>query len=191
MDKYCLPDDYLARLENSYFDDTPYRDEYQDEVYSTAKKMFTDMEMRSVLDIGTGSGYKLMKYFKEFNTMGADLEPTLTFLRNKYPDRQWGTLDDLPSWWDMIICSDVLEHISDPDAFLDLILQKNFAVAVFSTPDRDSLYHGPGNLGMPSNPAHVREWTMPEFLCYMKKKFYVLKQIKIEPNTQIIICQKK
>jgi len=191
MDKYCLPDNYSARLDNSYFDDTPYKDEYQDEVYATARVYLDQKNLKSVLDIGTGSGYKLMKYFKDCVTAGVDLEPTVAFLKSKYPTRKWGSISDFQGYWGMIICSDVIEHIPDPDEFLDTIAAMDFKSVVFSTPDRGTLYGGAENLGMPSNPAHVREWNMAEFSCYIEKRFRIKLTIKIQPNTHMLICTKK
>ena len=190
MDKYCLPDDYVHRNENAFFDDTPYRDEYQDEVYQAALEQACTFVDCRVLDIGTGSGFKLMKYFKDFNTTGVDIEPTLSFLKNKYPSRYWASFEDITGYYDLVICSDVIEHIPDADEFLQNILSIDFETIVFSTPDRESMYGGK-SYGPPNNPAHVREWTMKEFNCYISKYFYVLNHIKVIPNTQICICRKK
>jgi hypothetical protein len=189
MDRYCLPDNYKHRLSNSFFDDTPFKDEYQDEVYAKAKEILLKQGYSSVLDIGTGSGFKLIKYFDKYRTYGVDLDPTLVFLRKEYPNKSWGNFNSIQGKHDLVICSDIIEHIPYPDEFLKKILNLDFEEIIFSTPDRDSLYKD--SLGEPSNPAHVREWNMSEFRCYLNKFFNVEHQEKYEPNTQIVICTKK
>ncbi len=190
MDRYCLPDDYNHRLDNSFFDDTPYKDEYQDEVYAEAKKIVLNNKYTSILDIGTGSGFKLLKYFSEYRTLGIDVEPTITFLRHQYPEKEWGDFDSISESYNLAICSDVIEHVTDPDEFIASINNLDFDKIIFSTPDRDSMY-GAGTIGEPLNSAHVREWTMSEFYCYLSRHFMIEYQLKVEPNTQILVCTKK
>jgi hypothetical protein len=89
MDCYCIKDGYRARLKNRYFDDTPLKDEWQKEVYETARGLADLHGFRSILDIGTGSAYKLLKYFRDEDTLGMDLPKTVAWLRRTYPDRRW------------------------------------------------------------------------------------------------------
>jgi hypothetical protein len=40
------------------------------------------------IDVGCGSGWKLVNILSnEFQTIGIETEPALSFLRNKYPDK--------------------------------------------------------------------------------------------------------
>ena len=48
----------------------------------------------TVLDIGTGSGFKLLKYFNNYDTIGMDLTPTVNWLKSKYPNLTDETLDE-------------------------------------------------------------------------------------------------
>jgi len=86
---YCIKEGYEVRLDNAAFDDTPFTDEFQREVYQFARKVADEMACKSVLDIGCGSGYKLVANFPEgeFLTAGLELQATVEWLRTKYPDR--------------------------------------------------------------------------------------------------------
>jgi len=124
-DKYYLPQNYRARLDNKHFDDTSVmfaNDEWQKEVYIAAMLLARRLVPSNndngtgrgkhqernrtglVLDIGAGSGYKLMKFLSpEFETIGFETEPAISFLRKKYPNEEWvdsGKPDEsLPESW--------------------------------------------------------------------------------------------
>jgi len=194
MENYNLKKEYIHRLENYYFDDTPYKDEYQDDVYEEASLISITNKYNNIIDIGTGSGYKLIKYFNKQNTVGVDLEPTLIFLKNKYPNKKWSNFESIDENfdYDLVICSDVIEHIPEPNSFLFEINKLKFKKIVFSTPDKLAMY-GMEHFGPPSNPSHVREWDMNELYNYLSKFYNIEKHFKSSPNsnTQIIVCTKK
>jgi len=174
MKNYYIKESYTPRLQNRYFDDTINTDGWQKEVYQFAKQVAVENNFSKILDIGTGSGYKLIENFSDMDTLGIDLTPTVAWLREKYPNRNWSDSFEPVQGYDMIIASDVIEHIPEPDSLLDLIEACNPKLIVFSTPDRDLLpveFHN----GPPKNRSHVREWTMPEFSAYIGSRFNVLK----------------
>lgn len=70
-------------------------DEWQREVYLTAANLMRSNLLRTVYDIGCGSGYKTVHYLGEFDTTGFDLERTVLFLKKTYPDRKWGSVQFL------------------------------------------------------------------------------------------------
>lgn len=172
---YFIPDDYIIRDAVQDFEgEAKMQDGWQNEVYAEARALMDAHGLQSVLDIGTGSGFKLIKYFRDKLTFGIDLPPAVQMLRDKYPDRQWGTsLFDCLHGYDLIICSDVIEHVDDPDGLCNLIkCVADVKYAVISTPDRDLVTTQP-KLGPPRNTCHVREWTFAEFGAYMRSHFNV------------------
>jgi 2-polyprenyl-3-methyl-5-hydroxy-6-metoxy-1,4-benzoquinol methylase len=192
MNNYFIKENYTHRLNNSFFDDTSFKDEWQKEVYTYARQIADAHNLTSVLDIGTGSGYKLMANFKDFDTLGMDLEPTVKWLKETYNDRKWTDSFEPVLGYDMIIASDVIEHIPDPDILLDLIQKCAPKMIVLSTPDRSlstvSNFDGP-----PYNKSHVREWTMFEFKNYIESKFNVLDHFisNKEQHTQVVLATLK
>jgi 2-polyprenyl-3-methyl-5-hydroxy-6-metoxy-1,4-benzoquinol methylase len=194
MENYYLHKNYVHRLDNQFFDDTPYKDQYQDDVYSSAKDVVDREGYTKLIDIGTGSGFKLMKYFNNLDTIGVDLEPTINFLKKTYPSKKWSDLASIDGniEYDLIICSDVIEHIPEPNKFINEINKIKFKKIMFSTPDRLNMY-GFDHQGPPLNPSHVREWSMDEFNKYISEFYNVEEHFKSSPNsnTQIILCSKK
>lgn len=192
MKNYFIKENYNHRVNNLFFDDTGFQDEWQSEVYTYARQIADAHNIKSVLDIGTGSGYKLMANFKDFDTLGMDLEPTVKWLSTKYKDRRWTDGFTAVIGYDMIIASDVIEHILDPDMLLDLIQKCAPKLIVFSTPDR-SLSTLLDLDGPPYNKSHVREWTMFEFRNYIESRFNVLDHFisNKEQHTQVILATLK
>lgn len=182
-DRYCIRELYQSQ-QNKFFDNTTNKDEWQLQVYQYARAVADQLNFRKVADVGCGSGYKLVQYLGDFDTTGYDLEPTLTWLKNKYPSKKWklsnfGDKDLAPA--DLVISADVVEHIPDANAYMAYLLQFDAQYYVVSTPDR--FYGTLSQFGPPVNPAHVREWTHNEFANYANTHgFRVLDARVYEPQ---------
>lgn len=186
MDRYCLPDEYRARHDPAHHNDISFSDQFQREVYEFARDLMMSKHLRSVLDVGCGSGYKLVTYLGEFEITGLETEPCLSYLHQTYPNRRWresgepsrSFANDVAGPYDLIICADVIEHMIEPEALIAYIRSIPSTYALFSTPDREILAtHSPWNApieGPPVNSAHVREWTFEEFKRFLEKHFIVV-----------------
>src|SRR4051812_28257713 len=86
---YFIRANYEARTSYFHHDDTPLKDEFQDEVYFIANELRLCNGYNKIADIGCGSAYKLIKYFSSCDTTGFEIEPTLSCLKERYPDRRW------------------------------------------------------------------------------------------------------
>ena len=195
INNYCIDPSYQSRTEYHHYDDQDEEDQWQLEVYLHALGLMKKYQLGSVIDIGCGSAFKLVTYLGEYSTFGIELPANVEFLRQKYPDREWiesdiSTNSSLIA--DVVICSDVIEHLVDPDELLNYIKTISFRYLVLSTPDR-GLIHKPGTksyFGPPRNPTHIREWTFAEFKEYISKHFNVIdhRVTNLEQFTQMIIC---
>ena len=186
--RYCLPENYVSRASVPHFLDV-HEDQYQNEVYRYARELFDGHGMKSVLDVGCGSGFKLMKYFSDAYTTGMEVEPTLSMVKEKYPDRRWLNADTLVLRHDLLICSDVIEHLEDPDALLQLIWRIKPSLIVISTPARE-LIPGADQSGPPRNIHHTMEWSREEFRRYIGEAFAIDHQRTIpEEYGQLIVCR--
>ena len=195
---YGMLPGYRARHEPQHFDDTANTDDWQREVYIFAADLMAREALASVHDVGCGSGFKLIKYLGQHHTIGFDVPSTVEHLRTQYPDREWKSAPfsarDIPPA-DMVICSDVIEHVPDPDALLGFVGGLAKRLMVFSTPERNFLYR-PGSkyrYGPPSNPSHVREWSADEFSRYIASRFDILHHeiTNAVQGTQMILCAKR
>ncbi len=55
---YFIRPGYAVNLPNEFFDDTPFRDQWQKEVYLEAANLASERGLCTILDIGCGSGFK-------------------------------------------------------------------------------------------------------------------------------------
>jgi len=192
---FCLHPEYISRREGVPFDDRTYRDEWQREVYELAREIFDKYSCKNVIDFGCGSGFKLAKYFSDVDFVGIEIEPALSFLRQKYPDRLWRSGEEITSELfdtDMVICSDVIEHLSNPDLLLTAISESSAKIVVISTPALELLADRglSPRLGPPANPAHLREWTTLEFKRYVSQFLPISRHVvtNISQCTQVIVA---
>ena len=184
---------YRLRVDNLFYDDTVNTDEWQREVYQFAKTVLIQEGLKSVCDLGCGSGYKLVANFAGIRTIGIDLPATCAYLRNTYPDREWREINlgcTFTEPIDMVIAADVIEHLPDPNAFLTYIARLGPKQIVLSTPDRN-LMGKRNHAGPPGNPAHVREWSFSEFRAYIGEYFQIEKHFisNVKQGTQCILCK--
>lgn len=195
---YCIKTSYHSRGKYMFFDDTPLKDEWQLEVYLFAQKMMQENKFKSVIDVGCGSGYKLLKYLGQYDTMGLEVSPTYEWLLEKFPHRRWIKSDfntNKKLSTDLVISSDIIEHLEDPDKLLDFVNRIECKSIIFSTPSRDLLYRfwNWGYWGPPRNKHHVREWSFNEFRQYLSLSFEVIFHTitNREQCTQMVVCKKK
>lgn len=174
-EKFFIHPEYEPRLDNWAYDDTILTDEFQWETYDYARHIAQRDGFDSILDVGCGSGYKLVHWFANYRTLGLDLPDLVRFLRRTYPAQNWQTADlDLETFegYGVAIVADVIEHLVDPDILIRFLLRSRPKRIVISTPERDLLHHGTWN-GPPKNIHHVREWNYAQFHSYLSSAFHV------------------
>lgn len=187
MKTYCIKEGYTSREAVPHFDDTPFRDEFQDDVYEYASKIHTPL--CRVMDVGCGSGFKLLKWFRHLPTLGFEVQPTLAWLKEHYSNRDWLAFGSKPIvLGGLLICSDVIEHVEDPNILLEFICTLNPDRIVISTPDRDVLQLDTQD-GPPRNIHHVREWNHDEFVKYLEQWFVINDSVR--GKTTIVQCSMK
>jgi len=213
MNNYFIKEGYKIQKANFTLDDnrkTTYWDEnaiklnsfYQWDVYKYVSELVKNTKYNKVVDIGCGASKKLKKLIKPYvkEVIGIDQDSVINFCREKYPDITFfaDNFESLNSSSnscmhdvDIIICSDVIEHLVDPDVLLNYI--KNIAnkdtLIVISTPERDLLR---GKDCMSSEkPEHVREWNKEEFAKYIENSGLEILSHKVLPFIKFDLFSKE
>jgi len=171
--RYGIKAGYQHREKAVSFPDVCSAMVYQPKVYQFARYLAERAGIGRIVDIGCGSGRKLLSFTGSQELVGIDTAQNLAFFRDVVPTAQAIEADleqGLPakarelSEDAIVVCADVLEHLMSPDRLLtDLsALTQTAPFILLSTPDRVRA-RGVGDFGPPGNEAHVREWTIDEF----------------------------
>lgn len=170
---------------------------FQYHVYAYAARLARRHALRSLLDVGCGPGVKLGRFFGQRSTCmtgitsitGIDQPATRPLLAQHCPHVSFIAADldnesDVTTQlavraqhksnshhaapFDLVICADVLEHLTNPCGVMRAIrnITTISSLILLSTPDRDrergrSCRHSP-------KPEHVREWASVEFTAYAR-----------------------
>jgi 2-polyprenyl-3-methyl-5-hydroxy-6-metoxy-1,4-benzoquinol methylase len=185
---------YINRTSPHQYFDMGMKDEWQKEVYLLAADILQKNNFDSVVDIGCGSAYKLLNFFpSHIKITGVEEDITYNWLKKEYPTKNWIKYKNnlKLEHHDLLICSDVIEHIVDVIDFVDWINSLSWKVAVISTPDKSLLYDE-SHIGPPGNGSHVREWTFTEFNNFLSQWFKVKDHLITNRGqaTQTIILEK-
>lgn len=177
---YLLPAGYRRRRENAAFFDVPTHLVYQPHVYELAIWLARKSGVKKIIDIGCGSGAKLEPARADFDLICIDNAFALDLARKTLPDARFIETDlerGLPSsvggedFADaVIICSDVIEHLSNPERLLRALSRaaNTSPYVLVSTPDRTRA-RGALDMGPPINPAHTMEWSEDELARLLRK----------------------
>lgn len=158
---------------------------YQYDVYQTARAMADSAGVRTLADVGCGTGLKLNHFFGGFETTAFDQPTVETIVRQYAPDSAFRAIDladptPTDESFDLVICADVIEHLLDPDPCMDFLRAITARFCFISTPERD-IVRGPDCMGSVKD-VHVREWNSREFAAYVHSRgFDILKHELLPP----------
>lgn len=210
MNNYCIRDGYTPRLQPDYFADVRADGKlWQPHIIPIAAHLARTKRAKRLVDIGCGRGIGLTPYAREFDLVGIDFGGNLQWARdnhdfgtwidcdleNNMPDMDWQTFKN-----SVVICSDVIEHLVQPDYLLATLMSALCCCdyVVLSTPDRLRTY-GYDQSGMPGNVHHVREWTLDELTellesCGMGiawRGWTVSNNVDLQKNTILMILMRR
>lgn len=174
--------------------------DYQMEVYKTAYSIFTESRSCSVIDLGCGNSAKLLTCFKlKYRIVGVDFqEKLLDILKNNFDQNATYFGKDLEEefnlneTFDMVICADVIEHLTNPIMLLENAKRhmSEDSILVLSSPEKDSIKI--------NNSLHAREFTCDELSAVLlaagfeiieKKNYKEINDITYTNN--IFVCKLK
>jgi SAM-dependent methyltransferase len=188
-ERYFLPEGYRtnpvattrdSEREDVYWNPNRWRNAlyYQYPVYKYCANLIKKTGANRIVDVGCCCVVRklemLHRRFRQLEIVGIDQEEPIQTCRRNYSFGRW-IADDLENpgpevdglQADLVVCSDVIEHVLDPDVLLEYLRARCRAGGriVISTPDRERLY-GLGKLAAGQR-DHVREWSGVEFSSYL------------------------
>ena len=171
--------------------------------YTTLLSEIKNLKPSSILDVGCGEGFTLERLQDAGigkKLEGVDyLDTAIQIGRKQFPQftlRQ-GNIYALPyqdNSFDLLICSEVLEHLEHPDEALKELFRVTKKYVVFSVPNEpwfmaSNFLRGKNWSRMGNDIEHINHWTSFSFARFVQKEFKVRMLRKPFPWT-IIIAEK-
>jgi len=170
--------------------------------YQTMFSMAGNVKPQKILDVGCGEGFTLSR-FKEKNIgkelEGIDyLETAIELGRKNHPDLKLkqGNIYKLPykdNSFDLVICTEVLEHVERPQEALKELVRISGKYIMLSVPN-EPLFMGANFLRgknwsrWGNDIEHINHWTSRRFENFVKKeKVNVVQKSHPFPWTMILL----
>lgn len=158
---------------------------------------------RSIHEIGCGEGYWVVRWnerglaargcdfsaqvieLARENAIGRQLPPTLFRTRSVYE------LDAIEDRADLVVCCEVLEHLNDPDAALQVLEQIVDRHLILSVP-REPLWRllnaarGKYLADFGNTPGHIQHWSRRSFIRMVSDHFEVIEERHPLPWTMLL-----
>lgn len=141
--------------------------------------------VRTVLDVGCGEGYlarHLLDHVPGIELWGVDAsESAIAAAQKRCPEARFrvATIDSLRDKgrrFDLVVCSEVLEHLEDPAGALDVLATLAAPHALLTVPWEPwfrlaNLARGKYLRNLGNHPEHVQQWTKRGFVRVVEPHF--------------------
>lgn len=173
--------------------------------YANLHETIRNVEFNSVLDVGCGEGLVMKSMEKELRgkqcfAIDFDMNEVVDAKKNlDFCTVNQGSvyeLDFADHSLDMVICTEVFEHLENPEAALKEIERVAANYVVISVPRepiwrmlnmaRGSYWKDLGN-----TPGHLNHWSGSSFPKFISTKFDVIKVVKPLPWTIVLAKKRK
>lgn len=172
--------------------------------YQALVSLAEDLQPKTILDAGCGEGFTMntltknrigdkiegVEYSKDAILLGKKLFPNLIFKK--------GSAYDLPykdNSFDLVVCTEVLEHLTEPSRVLKEILRVSKRYILISVPNEPffmlgNFIRGKNLSRLGNDPGHINHWTIISFLSFLKKNGLKITRIRL-PFPWILILGEK
>jgi len=159
-----------------------------------------ELDVSTVLDVGCGEGFTLsrlaqahvgkkregIEYLDTAIALGKKEHPSITIKK--------GTIYDLPykdNSIDLVICTEVLEHLEDPEAALKELVRVSKKYCLFSVPHEpifilSNLLRGKNLSRLGNDIEHINHWSRRGFIRFIRTQIPVAKVVNPFPWTLIL-----
>ncbi|MCH7973862.1 MAG: class I SAM-dependent methyltransferase [Bacteroidetes bacterium] len=171
--------------------------------FQSIHDLIEQIKFSSILDIGCGEGHLLKSFELKINNLkcaAVDLDQDEVQDAKKnlpFCDVKVASVYSLPyekKEFELVICTEVLEHLEEPEKAVIEIERVTSKYIILSVP-REPLWRLMNiarlsylrNLG--NTPGHLNHWSSASFKAFVSKRLKVQKIVKSVPWT-IILCSK-
>lgn len=157
----------------------------------------------TVVDVGCGEGFTLanlklhkvgkkiegIEYMDEAIQIGKKLHPSITIKK--------GDIHKLPyadNSIDLVICSEVLEHLERPDLAMKELVRVTKKYLILSVPNEpwftiQRFLRGKNFFRLGDHPEHIQHWSSRRFVKFVSQ-FIEVKKVKKPLPWTLVVCKK-
>jgi len=173
---------------------------FLDNFFKTLLGEMRSLKPKSILDVGAGEGFTLQKL--KDNKIGEKLEgieymdEAIKLGKHYHPDItiKKGDIYKLPykdNSFDVVICSEVMEHLEDPEAALKELKRVTKKHLLLSVPNEpfftiQRILRGKNVLKLGDHPEHIQHWSTKSFEKFVSGQLRIVKVKTPLPWTFII-----
>ena len=157
-----------------------------------------NLEIESVLDVGCGEGFTLNKlkenkigkahegidYSKEAILLGKKTYPNLHVLQGDIYDLKYKD-----NSFDLVICSEVLEHLENPQKALRELIRVSKKYILVSVPNEPWFYLF-NYTQWGKDIGHINKWSKNKFVKFIKLESYKVISVKTPFPWTIVLLEK-
>jgi len=166
--------------------------------------LVVNLPIDTVLDAGCGEGFTLNRFYKNKlgrQLLGVDFSSVAINLgKNLFPfiNFKKANIYSLPfknNSFDLVVCSEVLEHLSDPALALKEIVRVSKRFCLLSVPDEPffsiaNFLRGKNLLRWGNDIEHIQHWTRNEFIKLLRQKGLKIKSSASSFPWTIVLIEK-
>ena len=172
--------------------------------YADVFKILKPLKPLKILDIGCGEGFTLKKLEeKKIGKTLTGIDNSLSAIKTGkkiYPhlDLQKGDVYNLEftdNEFDIVICTEVLEHLKDPKAAIQEIKRVTKKYILFSVPNEPffilaNLLRGKYFKRLGNHPEHINHWTFFSFPLFLRKQGLIVSKKKYPFAWSVVLVRK-
>jgi 2-polyprenyl-3-methyl-5-hydroxy-6-metoxy-1,4-benzoquinol methylase len=172
--------------------------------FETLGPLISGITCSSIIDVGCGEGILLSHIGGPVSgkrLCGLDADPKeIETARVQAPFARFvvGSIYDLPfrdGQFDLVICTEVLEHLESPEKALKQLSRVAARYCIFSVPNEPiwrilNMTRGAYMRRLGNTPGHVNHWSRKSFEGYVSSSFHILKVMKPLPWI-LALCERK